>query len=187
LRTAAENPRVCLGSGGAEPGGAGYLSALAVSRTKNWNDFRKSVASYKVPSENLVYADRSGNIGWIASGLAPIRKNWSGLFPVPGDKGEYDGPATFPSTSTRGHNHQPLHHAINILPKAPHQLSYEWAALPLLPRQMFGAPSTPSLISSVCARSLSVPPGASNRSSGTPPPPTPMKDVYQRMLKWDAA
>jgi penicillin amidase len=75
---------------GAEPGGAGYLSALRLSRAKNWEEFRAAAGKYKTPSENLVYADRAGNIGWIASGRAPIRKNWNGLLPVPGDTGEYE-------------------------------------------------------------------------------------------------
>ncbi|MDQ2949926.1 MAG: penicillin acylase family protein, partial [Acidobacteriota bacterium] len=75
---------------GSEPGGAGYLPALSLARASNWTEFRAAAARYKVPSENIAYADRAGNIGWIAAGLAPIRKNWSGLFPVPGDSGEYE-------------------------------------------------------------------------------------------------
>jgi penicillin amidase len=37
----------------------------------------------------MIWADRTGNIGWQAVGIAPIRKNWSGLVPVPGD-GRYE-------------------------------------------------------------------------------------------------
>src|SRR5205085_11027776 len=70
---------------GAEPGGAGYLAALSLMRAQNWDEFLKGVAHYKVPSENLVYADTSGNIGWVAAGYAPVRKSGSGLLPVPGD------------------------------------------------------------------------------------------------------
>jgi penicillin amidase len=36
-----------------------------------------------------VYADKSGNIGWVPGGLAPKRPNWDGLLPVPGD-GRYE-------------------------------------------------------------------------------------------------
>ncbi|MEP7363051.1 MAG: penicillin acylase family protein, partial [Acidobacteriota bacterium] len=79
---------------GAEPGGAGYLGALALGRAKNWDEFRRGAANYKVPSENLMYADRSGNIGWFASGEAPIRKNWDGLLPVPGNTGEFEWAGT---------------------------------------------------------------------------------------------
>ena len=75
---------------GSEPGSAGYMGALSLSRARNWEQFKQAAGQYKIPSENLVYADRAGNIGWIASGYAPIRKNWSGTLPVPGHTGEYE-------------------------------------------------------------------------------------------------
>jgi penicillin amidase len=68
---------------GKEPGTAGYLASLAVDRAQNWDQFEAAVARWKVPSENLVYADSEGNIGEHSAGLAPIR-NWTGLLPVPG-------------------------------------------------------------------------------------------------------
>ena len=40
----------------------------------------------------MIWADRAGNIGWQAVGIAPVRRNWSGLVPVPGDGSyEWDG------------------------------------------------------------------------------------------------
>lgn len=42
-----------------------------------------------MPSENMVWADVDGHIGWQAVGLAPRRENWDGLMPVPGD-GRYE-------------------------------------------------------------------------------------------------
>ncbi len=74
---------------GMEPGGAGYLGTLSVARAKNWNEFKAASARFKAPSENMVYADRAGNIGFIVAGLVPIRKNWTGLLPIPGT-GEYE-------------------------------------------------------------------------------------------------
>ncbi|MBM3794505.1 MAG: penicillin acylase family protein [Acidobacteria bacterium] len=117
---------------GAEPGGAGYLGALRLSRARNWTEFEQAAAMYKVPSENLVYADRAGNIGWIASGQAPLRKGWNGLLPVPGDTGEYEWSGYLPgSENPRSFN--PASGAIgtanhNILPAGyPHMLGYEFA------------------------------------------------------------
>ena len=37
----------------------------------------------------MVWADVDGHIGWQAVGTAPIRPNWDGLLPVPGD-GRYE-------------------------------------------------------------------------------------------------
>ena len=45
--------------------------------------------SFPLPSENLVWADEDGHIGWQAVGLSPVRPNWTGLLPVPGD-GHYE-------------------------------------------------------------------------------------------------
>ncbi|MGC1484974.1 MAG: penicillin acylase family protein [Candidatus Acidiferrum sp.] len=77
---------------GAEPGTAGYLGSLALDRAENWEEFEQAMARWKVPSESIVYADRSGNIGEHSTGLAPLRKNWTGLLPVPeSDSYEWNG------------------------------------------------------------------------------------------------
>ncbi len=117
---------------GTAAGGAGYLPALKLARAQNWSEFHSAVASYKIPSENLVYADRQGNIGWIAAGEAPIRDGWSGLFPVPGDSGDYEWSGFLPVTENPT-SYNPARHFVatanhNILPPGySHQLSYAWA------------------------------------------------------------
>ncbi len=75
---------------GSEPGAAGYLKSIALNTASDWRSFREAAAGWKVPSENLVYADVDGNIGWIAAGLAPVRRGWDGLMPVPGHEGRYE-------------------------------------------------------------------------------------------------
>ena len=115
------------------PGTAGYLAALGLARAHNWQQFQAAAANYKVPSENLVYADRRGNIGWIASGLAPIRQGWEGLFPVPGDSGEYEWDG-YLSSAEHPTVFNPANHYIvtannNILPHGyGHQLAFYWAS-----------------------------------------------------------
>jgi penicillin amidase len=69
---------------GQEPGTAAYLASLQLGRARNWQEFRSAMARWRMPSENMIYADVDGNIGWIAAGLMP-RRSWSGLLPVPGD------------------------------------------------------------------------------------------------------
>src|SRR5262245_66513265 len=68
---------------GSEPGTAGYLASLTLNRVQNWNEFLQAVERWKVPSENLIYADVDGNIGWIAAGMPPIRNGWSCMIPEP--------------------------------------------------------------------------------------------------------
>ncbi len=75
-----------------EPGGAPYLASLRLDQAKSWYEFREACRSFHVPSENMVWADRDGHIGWQAVGLAPRRRGWDGLLPVPGDgRFEWDG------------------------------------------------------------------------------------------------
>ncbi|HVW68501.1 MAG TPA: penicillin acylase family protein [Steroidobacteraceae bacterium] len=74
---------------GAEPGTAGYLGSLSLDRARNWKEFEEAMPRWKVPSENIVYADRNGNIGEHSTGLAPHRVSFNGLLPVPGN-GHYE-------------------------------------------------------------------------------------------------
>lgn len=63
---------------------------VGINRAKNWAEFTEALARYSTPSQNFVYADIEGNIGYIAPGKFPIRKaGHSGLTPVPGD-GSFD-------------------------------------------------------------------------------------------------
>ena len=72
-----------------EPGGAPYMAALRIDQAQTWDQFRDACSYSNIPGENMVWADRAGNIGWQAVGIAPIRTHWSGLVPVPGD-GRYE-------------------------------------------------------------------------------------------------
>jgi penicillin amidase len=75
---------------GTEPGTAGYLAGLSLARARNWTEFRAAMSRYRVPSENVLYADTQGNIGWQVGGLTPVRNRWNGLLPVPGEGGRYE-------------------------------------------------------------------------------------------------
>ncbi len=69
----------------AEPGTAGYLGSLRVDQAQNWEEYLDAMNHWLVPSENMVYADVDGNIGWQAAGLTPIRCcGWVGRLPAPG-------------------------------------------------------------------------------------------------------
>ena len=72
-----------------EPGTSAYFGSTEYMTAKDWQGFRGAMARWGTPSENQVYADKFGNIGWIPGGRTPVRPNWDGLMPVPGD-GRYE-------------------------------------------------------------------------------------------------
>ena len=73
-------------------GSAPYLASLRMDQAKTWEEFREACNYSRIPSENMVWADRKKNIGYQAVGVSPIRPNHSGLVPVPGDgRFEWDG------------------------------------------------------------------------------------------------
>jgi penicillin amidase len=75
-----------------EKGCAPYLASLRMDQARNWREFRAAAFANRTPSENMIWAGRDGDIGWQATGLTPLRKNWAGLIPVPGDgRFEWEG------------------------------------------------------------------------------------------------
>jgi penicillin amidase len=72
-----------------EPGLSGYFGSSRMWRAKSWDDFQTARNRWGAPPLNLVYADTKGDIGWSAAGRTPVRPNWDGLMPAPGD-GRYE-------------------------------------------------------------------------------------------------
>nr|WP_203591300.1 penicillin acylase family protein [Streptomyces sp. SID13031] len=62
---------------------------FAINRAQNWKEFRAAASLFEVPSQNLVYADREGHIGYQAPGRVPIRNVGDGDWPVPGWDARY--------------------------------------------------------------------------------------------------
>ena len=106
---------------GSEPGTAGYLASLSLDRARSWPDFRKALERWKVPSENLVYADVDGNIGWQVAGLMPVpgaegAHEWQGFLPTAELPGAFNPARHFLATANN-----------DILPPGyPHELGYDW-------------------------------------------------------------
>jgi penicillin amidase len=71
-------------------------SVLLLDQATNWEEFREALSYWDAPSQNFVYADVEGSIGYQAPGRIPIRAAGDGSMPVPGWSGEYDWVDTIP-------------------------------------------------------------------------------------------
>ncbi|EAQ02091.1 penicillin acylase [Pseudooceanicola batsensis HTCC2597] len=115
------------------PGSAPYVKSLASMRATDFWTFRGHMESWGVPAANLVYADTSGDIGWTTAGFSPVRPNWDGLLPTPGDgRYEWDGfyPGTkLPMTLNPEAGYFATANEMNLPPdwdQARDQIGYEW-------------------------------------------------------------
>ena len=79
-----------------EPGTSAYLGSLRSMRAQNVSEFGASLSSWGAPSVNHVCADIEGATGWFTAGLTPMRHNYTGLLPVPGN-GLYEWKGFIPS------------------------------------------------------------------------------------------
>ena len=64
-----------------------------MNRARNWKEFSKALETFTAPTQNIVYADVDGHIGYHAAGVVPIRKSGEGSAPYDGstDAGEWTG------------------------------------------------------------------------------------------------
>jgi penicillin amidase len=68
-----------------------YDSTHALNRARTWKEFNEALELFSAPTQNIVYADVDGHIGYHAAGVVPIRKSGDGSVPYDGstDAGEW--------------------------------------------------------------------------------------------------
>jgi penicillin amidase len=66
-------------------------SVYLINRARNWKEFSAGLEIFTAPTQNIVYADADGHIGYHAAGVVPIRKSGDGSVPYDGatDAGEW--------------------------------------------------------------------------------------------------
>lgn len=65
-------------------------AVFQLDKASNWSEFRKASASFDVPSQNLIYADTEGHIGYQLPGRIPTRASGDdGSLPAPGWDSKY--------------------------------------------------------------------------------------------------
>ena len=134
-------------SGQTPPRGDGYgvalrWTALTPSTTfdafellntaQDWNDFREAARELAVPAQNLIYADREGNIGYQAPGVIPIRSGYDGKWPVPGWDSTYRWDSFIPFDALPNVLNPPEGYIVTanqavIGPEYPYFLTDDWA------------------------------------------------------------
>ena len=64
-----------------------------LNRARNWKEFAEALKDYGGPTQNFVYADVDGHIGYYGAGQIPVRSSGDGSIPYDGakDEGEWKG------------------------------------------------------------------------------------------------
>ncbi|MCX5226767.1 penicillin acylase family protein [Streptomyces sp. NBC_00233] len=69
--------------------GKSMEAIFALDRAKNFDQFRAAAKNFEVPSQNLIYADTEGHIGYQSPGKIPQRTKGDGTLPAPGWDSSY--------------------------------------------------------------------------------------------------
>ncbi|HEX3644615.1 MAG TPA: penicillin acylase family protein [Vicinamibacterales bacterium] len=111
----------------------GTLTAfLKVNEAHNWTEFTEALRGYVVPSQNFVFADVEGHIGYYAPGRIPLRASGDGSRPADGWTGDAEWTGWVPFDELP-HTFDPPEHVIitaNHRPAPPtyrYNLGLEWA------------------------------------------------------------
>jgi penicillin amidase len=65
-------------------------AVMRLDVAKSWDEFLAALRLWQAPTQNLVYADTAGDIGYFSPGNLPLRKSGDGLAPVDGASGAFD-------------------------------------------------------------------------------------------------
>jgi penicillin amidase len=76
-----------------DPRNVDFEAFFRLNRAKNWEEFRTALSTYRGATQNFVYADSNGNIGWQVAGGIPTRRAGDGSLPYDGstNDGEWTG------------------------------------------------------------------------------------------------
>ncbi|WP_457629203.1 penicillin acylase family protein [Oceanithermus sp.] len=115
-----------------EPTDETMAAFYGIGKAANWEEFTAALLRLKAPSQNFVYADVEGNIGYLAPGKIPVRKpGHSGKYPVPGT-GEWDWTGFVPAQALP-QAYNPAEGYIvtannrSTPPDWPYTFTYDWA------------------------------------------------------------
>ncbi|SLN44538.1 penicillin acylase family protein [Oceanibacterium hippocampi] len=107
---------------------------LAMMTATDWDSFVGALRSFRVPQQNILYADVDGNIGYYAPAHIPMRKaenDIRGLMPSPGwdDRYDWDGYIPFEDLPQAFNPESGVIYTANqkVVPdNYPYHLTFEW-------------------------------------------------------------
>ncbi|MFF6995717.1 penicillin acylase family protein [Streptomyces sp. NPDC008313] len=113
--------------------GTSMDAVFEIDKASDWTSFRKAAQSFEVPSQNLVYADTEGHIGYQLPGRIPTRsKGHDGSLPAPGWDPDYRWTGWIPQ-SALPHEYDPergyivtANQAVVDKDKYPYTLTTDW-------------------------------------------------------------
>jgi penicillin amidase len=105
-------------------------SIIDINYAQNWSQFVNALKDFNAPSQNFIYADVLGNIGYYLPGKIPLRK-WESDLPVPYDEQhQWQGSIPFEKLP---HVYNPIEGMIttaNNLPVSkhyPYSINFRWS------------------------------------------------------------
>jgi penicillin amidase len=79
-----------------DPQASEFKAIYKLNRARNWNEFRAALGEWQGPTQNFVYADAQGHIGYYGAGLIPVRKSGDGSVPYDGRTDDGEWPSFIP-------------------------------------------------------------------------------------------
>lgn len=70
--------------------GNGLRAVLQLNRAQEWDDFVAALGDWGLATQNVTYADKDGNIGYLLAGEIPVRRQNLGIVPAPGWDGSHE-------------------------------------------------------------------------------------------------
>jgi penicillin amidase len=109
-----------------------FCAIWQFDKAQSWDDFRAAAADFAVPSQNLLFADVDGNIGYQMPGNIPMRADGhDGMLPVPGWTGEYEWQGYIPFDELPYAFNPPEGYIVTannavVGPEYPYSISRQW-------------------------------------------------------------
>ena len=108
-----------------DPDDSTVPSFLRLNEARNWSQFTDALSDFVSPSQNFVYGDVEGHIGYYAPGRIPIRASGDGSMPADGSTGAAEWTGWIPFDALP-HMYDPPEHFIVTANHRPAPASYPY-------------------------------------------------------------